>query len=70
MGLNVSHLIEATKAKREAAGLHVRWLLPADAIGPEREWSAYASSPEQRDRWMREKARLGWRLISPLAGKA
>lgn len=63
-------LIERAMAKREAEGLHVRWVVPADAIQPEHEWSAYASSPEVRRAWIREKAALGWRLLSLSADAA
>jgi hypothetical protein len=56
-------MMKAVMAARENAGLHVRWIVPADHISPEREWSAYAKDEAQKAAWIASKAKLGWKLI-------
>jgi hypothetical protein len=50
--------IEAAKATREAAGLHVHWRLPDGS-----EWSAYADSEATKAKWIAAKAKIGWIVI-------
>ena len=49
--------IDAVKAVREAAGLHVHWTLPDG-----RDWSAYAKDEAQKLAWIESGKRKGWIL--------
>ncbi|MBB3980108.1 hypothetical protein GGQ64_005355 [Rhizobium azooxidifex] len=55
-------IIAAAIARRTAAGLKLTFIIPADDIGPEREWSCFPSTHEQRAKWIAEKAKHGWRV--------
>ncbi|MGO8269255.1 hypothetical protein ACC862_24135 [Rhizobium ruizarguesonis] len=56
-------LIARAMTKRTEAGLKVTFLIPADAIGPAREWACFPKDMETRARWIEDKAKLGWTVV-------
>lgn len=56
-------LIEAVKAKREAAGLKVTWMVQDEPNSQPRPFTAYAKDATQADAW-RSKARAEGTLVA------
>lgn len=57
-------LIERAIAARTARGLKLTFLIPADHIGPEREFSCYPKDEATKLRWIASKTAAGWKLLA------
>lgn len=60
---NTPAIVALAIAKREAAGLKLTFLIPADEIGPAREWSCYPSTEAVKAKWIADGVRKGWKVL-------
>jgi hypothetical protein len=56
-------IIAAAKARRQAAGLRIDWIIPAKGQFAECDFTAYAKDEAQKQAWIASAARDGWELM-------
>lgn len=60
---NTPAIVAAAIAKRTANGLKLTFLIPADDIGPAREWTCYPSTETVKAKWIVDGERKGWKVL-------